>query len=631
MPRRPRAVLAVFALAVAAMFALPVTPASAGSQTYTNACRNSAVGTNWDQISVTMTGNSPAVTTPGASVPYTNNTLSSAIPGAIFVAGYNLGLLTVGSNTIPADVHAIIDASNTVQLSQSTNTVATTLTTTITDPDGVPGSGDESATDASTSVTFNDMTWTAGASGVINFHEHNDTAVNGVSGGGFIAVAHLAGGLINVQFHCTAGSVTGSNPGVPTFFNAPTITSTTIDAFPPVANAGPDQTVAAGSLVTLDGSASSDGDLPNDTLTYSWAQTGGPAVTLSDPSAVSPTFTAPSPGPDTLTFELTVTDQAGQTSTDSVTITTTNPDPIANAGPDQTVTSGDTVTLDGSASNDPDGQALTYAWSQTSGPAVTLSDPSAVSPTFTAPTVGSPTDLVFQLQVCDPQACSTDSVTVHVSPVVNPAPIANAGPDQSVNGNSLVTLDGSASNDPDGQALTYMWTQTAGANTVTLSDPTAVMPTFTAPNANDTLVFQLQVCDPDACSTDSVTINVTAVVVPVFDASGLVIVNGPVKAGQTAKTYVFKVTNTGNQTLTINPTTDIAGTVTINGTANGSVSSLTGTKTLSPGSSARFRLRWTGTTALATGDTVVFSASVAIAGDPTPADNSDSASFGPLS
>jgi hypothetical protein len=538
MPKRPRAALAVLALATAAIFFLPVSPASAGTQTYPNACRNSAVGTNWDQITITATSDSPATVAPGATFTTTNNSAQSAIPGAIFVAGYNLGLLTVGSNTIPADIHAIIDAPNTTQLSQSTNTVATTLTTVISDPDGTPGSGDESATDASSSVNFADMTWTAGASGTINFHEHDDSAVTGVAGGGFIAVAHLAGGLINVQFHCTSGTVAGSNPGVPTFIPAPTITSTTIQQ--------------------------------------------------------------------------------------------PNQPPTANAGPDQTVASGATVNLDGTASSDPNGDTLTYAWTQTSGPAVTLTGANTATPSFTAPT--GPADLTFDLTVCDPSnACSTDSVAIHVNAPVNPAPIANAGPDQNVTGNSLVTLDGSASNDPDGQALTYMWTQTSGANTVTLSDPTAVMPTFTAPNANDTLVFQLQVCDPDACSTDSVTINVTAVVVPVFDASGQVIVNGPVKAGQTAKTYVFKITNTGNQTLTINPTTDITGTVTINGTANGSVSSLTGTKTLSPGSSARFRLRWTGTTALATGDTVVFSASVTVAGDPTPADNSDSASFGPLS
>jgi hypothetical protein len=539
--RRRRAVLVAFALAVVGAFSF-TSQASAGTQTYTNACRNSAVGTNWDQITVTFTGNSPAFTTPGASVPYTNNSLSTAIPGAIFVAGYNLGLLTTGTNNIPATVHAVIDAPNTVQLSQSTNNVDTTLTTVITDPDGTPGSGDETATDASTSVTFNDMTWTAGASGAINFHEHNDTAINGVSGGGVIAIAHLFGGAINVQFHCTSGTVTGSNPGVPTFSDAPTITSTYIDSGLPVANAGPDQlTVPAGNSVTLDGSGSTDSDLPNDTLSYQWTQTSGPAVTLSDPTAVMPTFTTGTPGPDTYTFDLTVTDQVGQTSTDSVTIT-----------------------------------------------------------------------------------------TVPAGPVDNFPPVANAGPDQlNVTAGTLVTLDGSGSTDGDlpNDTLSYQWTQTAGP-AVTLSDPTAVMPTFTMPGSDVT--FQLTVTDQAGkTSTDSVTI--TAAVIVVSDASGQVIVNGPVKAGQTAKTYVFKVTNTGNQTLTINPTTDIAGTVTINGTANGSVSSLTGTKTLSPGSSARFRLRWTGTTALATGDTVVFSATVTVAGDPTPADNTDSASFGPLS
>jgi hypothetical protein len=524
MKKRRRSVLAVLALAVAAVFVLPASPASAGTQTYTNACRNSAVGTNWDQISVTLTGNSPAVTTPGASVSYTNNTASSAIPGAIFVAGYNLGLLVVGPNTIPADVHAIIDASNTVQLSQSTNTVSTTLTTTITDPDGVPGSGDESATDASTSVTFNDMTWTAGASGAINFHEHNDTAVNGVSGGGFIAVAHLAGGLINVQFHCTAGSVTGSNPGVPTFFDAPTVTSTYIDSGLPIANAGPDQTtVPAGSLVTLDGSGSTDSDLPNDTLTYQWTQTSGPAVTLSDPTAVMPTFTTGTPGPDTYTFDLTVTDQVGQSSTDSVTITT-------------------------------------------------------------VPVV-----------------------------VDNFPPVANAGPDQlNVAAGSLVTLDGSGSTDGDlpNDTLTYQWTQTSGP-AVTLSDPTAVMPTFTMPGADVT--FQLTVTDQAAkTSTDSVTITAQALI----DKAGEVIVNGPVKAGATTKVYVLRVSNLGSTTNTVDCATEIQpfSAVLVNGTANGSVSCITASKTIGPGARARFRLRWTGDP-LPAGATVEFTACVKEAGD----------------
>jgi hypothetical protein len=106
--------------------------------------------------------------------------------------------------------------------------VDTTLSTTITDPNGIKGTGDETATDASASVTFADETWTAGASGTINFAEHNDTAIDGATGGGIVAIAKLLGGAIKVQFHCTSGSVTGSSPGTPTFSNAPYFAATQI-------------------------------------------------------------------------------------------------------------------------------------------------------------------------------------------------------------------------------------------------------------------------------------------------------------------------------------------------------------------------------------------------------------------
>ena len=89
---------------------------------------------------------------------------------------------------------------------------------------------------------------------------------------------------------------------------------------PPVADAGPVQTVNEGDLVTLDGSASS--DLDNDPLTYLWIQTSGTGVSLSNPNSAKPTFTAPQVNSDTgLTFHLTVDDGKGGSSSDAVTIT----------------------------------------------------------------------------------------------------------------------------------------------------------------------------------------------------------------------------------------------------------------------------------------------------------------------
>ena len=99
----------------------------------------------------------------------------------------------------------------------------------------------------------------------------------------------------------------------------------------PVANAGPPQEVATGVLVTLDGSGSS--DLDGDVLTYLWEQlpgVGGSDVTLSDPSAVSPTFRAPA-GPAAVYFRLTLTDSHGAGGTSEVAITIqASPPPTGN-------------------------------------------------------------------------------------------------------------------------------------------------------------------------------------------------------------------------------------------------------------------------------------------------------------
>lgn len=89
--------------------------------------------------------------------------------------------------------------------------------------------------------------------------------------------------------------------------------------------------------------------------------------------------------------------------------------PIANAGPSVTAVELTVVTLNGNGS-DPDGNSLTYAWAQTAGAAVTLTNANAAQASFTAPNVapGAPEVLTFRLTVTDP-AGLTGSSTVNIT------------------------------------------------------------------------------------------------------------------------------------------------------------------------------------------------------------------------
>ncbi len=276
----------------------------------------------------------------------------------------------------------------------------------------------------------------------------------------------------------------------------------------PTANAGTDQSVNEGVTVTLDGSASSDPD--NNALTYKWSAPSG--ITMSSTTIAKPTFTAPEVLTDqSYTFSLIVNDGTINSVADQVFITVkqTNKAPTANAGTDQSVNEGVTVTLDGSASSDPDNNALTYIWSAPAG--VTLSSTSVAKPTFTAPEVITDQNYTFSLIVNDGTVNSIADQVVITVKQVNKAPTANAGTDQSVNEGITVTLDGSASSDPDNNALTYIWSAPAG---VTLSSTSVAKPTFTAPEVitDQNYTFSLIVNDGTVNSiADQVVITVKQV------------------------------------------------------------------------------------------------------------------------
>jgi PKD repeat protein len=264
----------------------------------------------------------------------------------------------------------------------------------------------------------------------------------------------------------------------------------------PVAEAGPDQTVRKKTTVTLDGTGSSDPD--GDTLMFAWIQTGGPTVVLSGADTASPTFTPPRSG--LYTFQLTVNDGDGGVSSDTVGVTATNANPVADAGPDQTVSKKTLVTLDGGGSSDPDGDPLTYAWTQAGGPIVILAGAGTATPTFTPPRSGTYT---FQLTVDDGDGgVSSDTVVVTAT---NQPPTAEAGPNQTAWKNTPVTLEGSLSSDPNGDMLTFSWTQVSG-NSVTLTGADTATPSFT-PTKTGTYTFNLHVDDGDGgTSDDTVTV-----------------------------------------------------------------------------------------------------------------------------
>ena len=220
-----------------------------------------------------------------------------------------------------------------------------------------------------------------------------------------------------------------------------TVTVSTSNS-PPVANGGPNQTVAVGA------------------------------------PTVSPTFVVDKAG--TCIVQLSVNDGKLDSAPASTMIATQNTPPDANAGPNRIVNIGAFLQLNDSGSSDVDGDVLTYQWTlntKPSGRTATMSSATAVNPTLTADRAGT---CVAQLIVNDGKIASAPTTATITAANSALAAEAMVSPSHSVPFGSAVTLDGSSYFDSDHDLFTYVWsvtTRTVGS-TAQLSSTTGVSPTL---------------------------------------------------------------------------------------------------------------------------------------------------------
>ncbi|MEJ7738207.1 MAG: malectin domain-containing carbohydrate-binding protein [Chitinophagaceae bacterium] len=337
-------------------------------------------------------------------------------------------------------------------------------------------------------------------------------------------------GTLNIHFNVSTAGVDGPK------ISAIEIIRSSSSNQPPMANAGPDQTITLpANSITLNGSGT---DADGTVAGYTWSQSSGPnTATFTSKTVAAPTVSGMIAG--TYVFSLVVTDNQGAVSAPDQVSVTVNPaanqPPVANAGPDKIVTLPVNSTQLNGSGTDADGTVSSYTWSQSSGPNTA---------TFTSKTVAAPTvsgmiagTYVFSLVVTDNQGAvsAPDQVSVTVNPAANQPPVANAGPDKIVTLPVNSTQLNGSGTDADGSVSSYTWSQSSGPNTATFTSKTVAAPTVSGLVAG-TYVFSLVVTDNQGAASVpdqvSVTVNPAANQPPVANAGPDKIVTLPVNSTQ---------------------------------------------------------------------------------------------------
>lgn len=249
-------------------------------------------------------------------------------------------------------------------------------------------------------------------------------------------------------------------------------------------NTAPVVTVAAapamvigGGTVTLTGTVV---DPEGHSVTHAWTQTGATG-TFSATNIASPTWTAPAATNvvQTTTLTLTATDSLNLSGADSVAVSTrSNRNPTLTMDTQPThLNGGGTVTLAITAA-DPDGEALTYAWTQT-GATGAFSASDVAAPTWTAPAATSAVQTTTVAVTVTNRSNLTATANVVLTTRSNVAPsVSIDNPAATLVGEQVVNLSVTAT-DPNGEALTYAWSQTGTPGT--FSALNVANPSWTAP------------------------------------------------------------------------------------------------------------------------------------------------------
>jgi hypothetical protein len=290
----------------------------------------------------------------------------------------------------------------------------------------------------------------------------------------------------------------------------------------PVASAGADQTITLpNNTVSVNGSASYDPNGGN--LIYAWSKISGPP-SFSITGTTLATANLSNLAQGVYELKLVVTNAKGLSSEDRVLVTVNpaaTPAPIANAGADQILTlPNNTTNLNGGGSSNPAGGALTYAWSTITGPlGLIITGINSVTPT-----VGNLTQGVYELKLVVTNSngvSAEDRVLITVNAASPTAPVANAGPDQTIIlPTNTISLNGGSSYNSAGGNLTYAWSKLSGPSSFVLSNASSSIVAISS-LVQGVYEFSLTVTNAQGLTNEDrvlISVNTPSAVTPVANA-----------------------------------------------------------------------------------------------------------------